>query len=103
MKQLTEEQKGYVFRTLQPRAEAIMNLKIQRPDLCWDTNIEELALIKTIFEDMIGEIVDEREEFKELETKDECVQFLNEYLERNTLCTLDLTNFKNLIKILKKK
>lgn len=41
--------------------------------------------------------------FNQLETKDECVQFIKKYLEQNTLCTLDIINFKNIIEILQKK
>lgn len=41
--------------------------------------------------------------FNQLETKDECVQFIKKYLEQNTLCTLDITNFKNVIQVLQKK
>jgi len=53
MKQLTELQKQYIYISLDPRANAIMNMVDKRPDLCWDAQIEELEVIKSIFEWMV--------------------------------------------------
>jgi hypothetical protein len=55
MKKLTELQKQYIYTSLDPRANAIMNMVDKRPDLCWDAQIEELELIKSIFEYMVDD------------------------------------------------
>ena len=55
MKQFTEEQKLYVFHSLEPRAEAIMEMVRDNPEIRWDNHIKELELIKTIFEDMVDD------------------------------------------------
>jgi hypothetical protein len=60
MKPFTEEQKMYIFRSLEPRGNAIMNMVTQRPDLCWDNNIKELELIR----DILGCLIDEEETIK---------------------------------------
>jgi hypothetical protein len=59
MKQLNDEQVKYIFRTLEPRAEALMEMVRQRPDLNWNAQITELSLIKHILEDLIDEEVPE--------------------------------------------
>lgn len=55
MKQFTNEQKLYVFNSLEPRAESIMDMVRQNPDKRWDNEIKELELIKSIFVYMIDE------------------------------------------------
>jgi hypothetical protein len=59
MKQLNDEQVKYIFRSLEPRAEALMEMIRIKPDLNWNTQINELSLIKHILEDLIDEEVPE--------------------------------------------
>ena len=53
MKQFTDKEKGYVFRYLEPRADAIMDMVRQNPNERFDNEIRELEVIKSILEKMI--------------------------------------------------
>jgi hypothetical protein len=105
---LTNEEKNLTAHILDMYVDTLIEITDGQPPsakvmIC----VEELETIKSV---LLKILHDEPETitgvitgFKQLETKDECVQFIKKYLEQNTLCTLDYSNFNNVIEILQKK
>ena len=88
MKQLNDEQVKYIFRSLEPRAEALMEMIRIKPDLNWNTQINELSLIKHILEDLIDEEVPETVTGVLTTPKSQlqdAIEFATKYCEQNNL------------------